>query len=256
MAAQFNDDYYAQEEDDFAPPDNSDLLGDEGEEWYPEENEEGDINEVDAEEEKERQRENDIEEALYQYDYEDIIAGMPCRFKYRNVNKEDYGLSIEDILDAEDGELNQYIGLKKIVGYEEGDRDNQLSDRQQIKQKKLMKKRKQLLKSLEEKRQSHVNPSLPNEKGDIKGEEVLEDVDNNQDMSEKKSKRKRKRKQSNDSVQSPQLGQQPPQQRERELETEVSIPPSEEIVRKKKKKDRKSKVEPISATKKRMDLYS
>jgi hypothetical protein len=64
---------------------------------------------------------------LYQLDYEDIVSGIPCRFKYRKVEPEDYGLNIDDILNAEDNELNQYLSLKKLAPYQRKGRQSEFT---------------------------------------------------------------------------------------------------------------------------------
>lgn len=48
-----------------------------------------------------------------------LIKGLKTRFKYKDVEKEDYGLNDEAIIYADDRILNQFVGLKKLAPYRE-----------------------------------------------------------------------------------------------------------------------------------------
>jgi len=47
------------------------------------------------------------------------VAGMPTRFKYRTVERNDYGLMPEEILFTRDSTLKSYVSLKKMTLYHE-----------------------------------------------------------------------------------------------------------------------------------------
>ena len=58
---------------------------------------------------------------LYKLDYEDIIGDLKTRFKYRPVKANAYGLNTEEILFARDTTLKQFVSLKKMAPYDEGE---------------------------------------------------------------------------------------------------------------------------------------
>lgn len=57
----------------------------------------------------------------YRLDAEDFVAGLPCRFKYKPVKADLYGLKLEEVLLLEDKELNQVVSIKKMAPYRDDD---------------------------------------------------------------------------------------------------------------------------------------
>ncbi|KAG7355601.1 KRI1-like family protein [Nitzschia inconspicua] len=112
------------------------------EEWN-----EGDDEYYDASQQEETELEKKLkakmQEELYKLDYEDIVAGMPTRFKYREVEPNDYGLTTQEILFARDSTLKQFVSLKKMAPYNENGEFH-------VGSKKRRKFREQLKQDLEE----------------------------------------------------------------------------------------------------------
>ena len=76
-----------------------------------------------AEEEKgiETKLREKMMDELYKLDYEDIIGDMPTRFKYRKVEANRYGLAPQEILFAKDETLKQFVSLKRMAPYQQGE---------------------------------------------------------------------------------------------------------------------------------------
>ncbi|KAL0217907.1 hypothetical protein RCL1_008756 [Eukaryota sp. TZLM3-RCL] len=58
-------------------------------------------------------------EEYYGLDFEDVAGDSLCRFKYKTVEPEDFGLDVLDILTTDDAELNRRVGLKMLAPYRE-----------------------------------------------------------------------------------------------------------------------------------------
>eukprot|EP00873_Tetraselmis_striata_P003210 jgi/Tetstr1/423474/TSEL_014155.t1 len=58
-------------------------------------------------------------EEYYKLDYEQDIGGLKCRFNYRQVDKEDFGLQPTEVLGMQDKELNELVGMRLLAPYRE-----------------------------------------------------------------------------------------------------------------------------------------
>ncbi|CAH8868941.1 unnamed protein product [Trichobilharzia szidati] len=132
-------------------------------------------------------------EEFYQLHCEDIIPGpngdedIYCRFKYRDVVPNDYGLSAEEILKASTKELNAWVSLKRATAYLSN--EEEMKDKDYYNSQYQMHRKSRILTSLN-------NPEVtwwPNEKagGDADQSEPPK----------KKNKRRRKKKKTTSEIQ-------------------------------------------------------
>ena len=115
----------SEEENDDAENENEENENEENDNKEKDDNDdeknENDNNNNDNDEETKaaRAEAEKLMDELYQLDYEDMIGSMPVRFHYTQVKPQSYGLSTEEIMDADDKELRQYVSIKKMAPYRE-----------------------------------------------------------------------------------------------------------------------------------------
>ncbi|KAI9496483.1 KRI1-like family C-terminal-domain-containing protein [Zychaea mexicana] len=73
---------------------------------------------VQVEQAQKKQKTKELLDEYYSLNFEDVIGGdLPTRYKYRKAEPENFGLSAEEILLADDVELNKYVGMKMLAPY-------------------------------------------------------------------------------------------------------------------------------------------
>lgn len=104
--------------------------------------------------ESKKKKFKDLMDEYYALNYEDVIGGdIYTRFKYAKTEPQDYGLTAEEILLADDAELNKYIGMKSLAPYrperKKAKDENVFQKNQKMKKKLLAKHVKAVAKKLE-----------------------------------------------------------------------------------------------------------
>lgn len=101
-----------------------------------------DVDVLEAESSKGKKRklaDEDLDE-LYALDFNSMVGDMPTRFKYTPVLPQAYGLSAEELLLADDKDLNEYVGLRRVAAPYRKDKGRTWDAQRADKLKELRKK--------------------------------------------------------------------------------------------------------------------
>ncbi|KAK1231656.1 Kinetochore protein Spc24 [Marasmius sp. AFHP31] len=79
-----------------------------------------DDEEWDGTEEMRKRKLDEYMDDIYGLEFNDMVGGMPTRFKYAKVKSDNFALTPVEILLATDQELNEYMSIKKYAPYREG----------------------------------------------------------------------------------------------------------------------------------------
>ncbi|GMH32717.1 hypothetical protein BSKO_00551 [Bryopsis sp. KO-2023] len=119
MAATYNDDYYEHDDGEWdgAPKDETKKDAVDGDEA-----EEGDHKRQKATREISSEGRAELQNLIQDYyglDHEENIDGVKCRFRYVQVPKDSFGLTVEEILSLDDKDLNAFVGRRQLDPYRE-----------------------------------------------------------------------------------------------------------------------------------------
>ena len=126
-----------------------------------------------------------IMDEYYQLDYEDMIDNIPCRFKYRKVASTTYGLTLDDILAADDKKLNEFVSLKKLAPYRPPEKEQ--ADIQKYSKKKRLRK------FYEDQKEGEKSNIKMNDKKSIKKQEKSQDKIEEKGEDKKREKKREKK---------------------------------------------------------------
>ncbi|CAG8438802.1 8730_t:CDS:10 [Ambispora leptoticha] len=112
MNSVFNEDFYEQEDEDEKPEWDDDIDIDDIKDRKKQK-----FNEKPRLDDERKRKFDEYLDEYYQLDYEDIVAGIPVRFKYAQVKPTSFGLTPAEIFLSDDRDLNEYIPLKKLAPF-------------------------------------------------------------------------------------------------------------------------------------------
>ncbi|CAD6199648.1 unnamed protein product [Caenorhabditis auriculariae] len=129
-------------------------------------------------------REKTFEEYFNEYfalDYEDVIGDQVTKFKYRDVVPNDFGLTADEILEADERQLNAWASLRKVTAYRT--QQEEAFDLTAYRKKSLDSARKKKL----------FNTDFGGKRSKKKTEEVDGEKEETVELEEKKKKKKKRR---------------------------------------------------------------